>query len=122
MAQGRENTADIPVAILYMAREIWIRSEALASMGSSSADLTRNLLQLPTAPEQFQALQQKLRRARMAGVGSIIVPVSWRHVAPFMPEQVEEAKMWRPYQQLFSLIGGGAADHSRLVAGRSRHE
>ena len=71
-----------------------------------SADLTRNLLQLPTAPEQFQALQQKLRRARMAGVDGIIVPVSWRHVAPFMPEQVEEAKMWRPYQQLFSLIRG----------------
>ena len=36
-----------------------------------SADLTRNLLQLPTAPEQFQALQQKLRRARMAGVDGI---------------------------------------------------
>ncbi|MFB0954519.1 MAG: hypothetical protein QMB70_08580, partial [Aeromonadaceae bacterium] len=69
-----------------------------------SADLTRNLLQLPATPEQFQSLQQKLRRARMAGVDGVIVPVSWRHVAPFMPEQVLDASSWRPYQQLFSLI------------------
>lgn len=69
-----------------------------------SADLTRNLLQLPATPEQFQSLQQKLRRARMAGVDGVIVPVSWRHVAPFMPEQVLDAASWRPYQQLFSLI------------------
>ena len=69
-----------------------------------SADLTRNILQLPATPEQFQALQQKLRRARQAGVDGIIVPISWRHVAPFIPEQVEQAASWQAYHQLFTLI------------------
>ena len=71
-----------------------------------SADLTRNILQLPATPEQFLSLQQKLRRARLAGVDGIIVPVSWRHVAPFTPEQVDEATAWRPYHQLFTMIRG----------------
>lgn len=71
-----------------------------------SADLTRNILQLPATPEQFQTLQQKLRRARQAGVDGIIVPISWRHVAPFSPEQVEQAASWQAYHQLFTLIQG----------------
>ena len=71
-----------------------------------SADLTRNLLQLPATPEQFLSLQQKLRRARLAGVDGIIVPVSWRHIAPFTPEQVDEVTAWHPYHQLFTMIRG----------------
>lgn len=50
------------------------------------------------------AVRKQLKQARLAGVDAIIVPVCWRLIAPFSPEQAESASAWHPYQQLFTLI------------------
>lgn len=68
------------------------------------AELTRNLPQWLTDPASTRTLQQRLQQARQAGAEGIVVPISWRHVAPFRPEQVEEAASWQCYQSLFMLI------------------
>mgnify|MGYP003589920667 CR=1 FL=1 len=68
------------------------------------AELTRNLPQWLTDPAAIRALQQRLQQARQAGAEGIVVPISWRHVAPYRPEQVEDAAAWQCYQALFALI------------------
>ena len=69
-----------------------------------TSGVTRNILQLPATPEQQMAVRKQLKQARLAGVDAIIVPVCWRLIAPFSPEQAESASAWHPYQQLFTLI------------------
>ncbi len=66
--------------------------------------LMRNLLQLPSSFAEQQAFKQQLQQARQLGVDGIIVPINWRLVAPFVPEQAEQASSWHGYRQLFRLI------------------
>ncbi|MFC3913988.1 family 14 glycosylhydrolase [Pseudaeromonas sharmana] len=65
--------------------------------------LSRNLLQLPESPELFEHLRQQMQQARLSGVDAVVLPISWRHVAPFAPEQASQASSWRPYCQLFTM-------------------
>ena len=74
--------------------QLWVH------LGSS---LSRNLLQLPASSTFLRSLEQQLRHAQQAGVDAIVVPISWRHVAPYVPEQADQALSWQPYVQLFTL-------------------
>lgn len=69
-----------------------------------TSGVTRNLLQLSSMPEQQLVVRKQLKQARQAGVDGIMVPISWRLVAPFTPEQADDAHSWLAYQQLFELI------------------
>ena len=38
------------------------------------------------------------------GVDALVVPIHWRWIAPFAPEQANEAASWAGYQRLFTQI------------------
>ena len=78
-----------------------------------TSGVTRNLLQLSSMPEQQLVVRKQLKQARQAGVDGIMVPISWRLVAPFTPEQADDAHSWLAYRQLFELI---RAEGLKIVA------
>ncbi|RCU45520.1 hypothetical protein DU002_15840 [Corallincola holothuriorum] len=80
---------------LHQPAQIWVHAPA---------SLHRIINSLPDQPAYRQALVTKFAAAKKNGVDGIIVPISWRTVAPFHPDNVEQAQRWQGYLSLFSLI------------------
>ncbi|MBW8189617.1 family 14 glycosylhydrolase [Neiella marina] len=68
------------------------------------ADLHRLMYALASDLTLQKGLTQKFTHARKLGVDGIIVPISWRIVAPFHPDNANDAKSWRGYRMLFELL------------------
>ncbi|WP_409423005.1 family 14 glycosylhydrolase [Pseudaeromonas sp. ZJS20] len=65
---------------------------------------TRRLVQLPASAEQTALWLDQLQQLRRQGVDALVVPIHWRWIAPFAPEQANEAASWAGYQRLFTQI------------------
>ncbi|MBD1388922.1 family 14 glycosylhydrolase [Neiella sp. HB171785] len=68
------------------------------------ADLHRLMYALASDLSLQKSLTQKFSQARKLGVDGIIVPISWRIIAPFHPDNAEQEKSWRGYRTLFELL------------------
>ncbi|GAA5218584.1 family 14 glycosylhydrolase [Corallincola platygyrae] len=68
------------------------------------ASLHRIINGLPNQTSHRQALASQLTTAKKQGVDGIIVPISWRTIAPFHPANVEDKARWQGYLTLFKLI------------------
>ncbi|MCM2678530.1 family 14 glycosylhydrolase [Echinimonas agarilytica] len=67
-------------------------------------DLHRHIHGLTEDRVRKEALSKKFSNARKQGVDALILPISWRVVAPFHPENALQQESWDGYRCLFELM------------------